>query len=373
MDSQEKLEILADAGRYDLACACGTKNADEHRHRDGDSQTWLYPVTLPSGGSGIMLKTLLSSACSSDCGYCPLRASSDRVRRCTMGADEMARLYLSYQRRLRLHGLFLSSGVIRDPDHTMQRLNAVALILRRKYQYRGYIHLKVIPGASDAAIEEAVNLASAVSLNIETPSAEHCAALSRKKDWQRDIMRPMETIHRFIRERKGRRRVKQTTQFIVGAAKENDREIVSRSFDLYQRLGLQRIYFSAYQRGAGSQDIPGEQASEPDILTREHRLYQTDFLIRQYGFSEADMVFDNNGKLSLTDDPKKCWADANPDFFPVNIKKAERWQLLRVPGLGPVTVDRILEARKETYLRGVQDLRLRGKRGALAASYLDFS
>lgn len=373
MDSQEKLEILAEAGRYDLACACGTKDKDEHRKRDAAGHAWLYPVAMASGGKGIMLKTLLSSSCVGDCAYCPMRASEDAVRRCTLGAEELARLFLDYNRRRRLIGLFVSSGIIRDPDHTMTRLNAVAAILRRKYRYKGYIHLKIIPGASDAAIEEAVNLASAVSVNIETPSAEHCRTLSGRKDWTRDIMRPIGLIHRLIQNHPYRRHIRQTTQFIVGAAQETDREIVAKTFDLYARHRLERVYYSAYQRGAGKGGIPGEARPDADILTREHRLYQTDFLIRRYGFSQDDVLFGADGKLSLADDPKQCWADANPDFFPVNVKKAERWQLLRVPGLGPITVERLLRARRETHVRSVEDLKLKGKRGALAASYLDFS
>lgn len=373
MDSQEKLEILADAGRYDLACACGTKDKDEHRRRSGDNQAWLYPVSLASGGKGIMLKTLLSSACVSDCAYCPMRSGLDKVRRCTMGADELARIFLDYNRRRRLIGLFVSSGIIRDPDHTMTRLNGVASILRHKYQYKGYIHLKVIPGASDAAIQEAVNLASAVSINIETPSARHCSTLSGTKNWERDIMRPIRLIQEYIRERPGRRRIRQTTQFIVGAAGESDREILDKTHELYHGHELERVYFSAYQRGSGREGIPGEIDPDGDILTREHRLYQSDFLMRLYGFRKEDLPFDERGRLSMTDDPKKCWADAHPEFFPVRVRKAERWQLLRVPGLGPVTVDRILKARRETHLRGVGDLKLMGKRGMMAAGYLDFS
>ncbi len=290
-----------------------------------------------------------------------------------MGAEEMARIFLDYQRRHRLIGLFLSSGIIRDADHTMHRINAVAAILRRKYRYRGYIHLKVIPGASDAAIEEAVGLASAVSINIETPSAEHCALLSERKNWRQDILRPMESIHRFIQALPPQRRVKQTTQFIVGAAAETDREIVGKTFDLYTNLKLERVYFSAYQRGAGHRAIPGEQSYDDSILTREHRLYQTDFLIRQYGFSRDDMIFDESGKLSLMDDPKKTWADAHPEFFPLNVKKAERWQLLRVPGLGPITVNRIIKARREGRVADLAAVKVTGKRALLAASYLDFT
>ena len=373
MDSQEKLEILADAGRYDLACACSTNNKDEHRRRDATGHAWLYPVSLASGGSGIMLKTLLSSACVSDCAYCPMRTAEDRVRRCTLGADELARLFLEYNRRQWLLGLFVSSGIIRDPDHTMMRLNAVAAILRRKYNYRGYIHLKIIPGASDAAIEEAVNLASAVSINIETPSAQHCSTLSQTKNWERDIMHPIRHIQRCIRNLPSRRRVRQTTQFIVGAAAESDREIMAKTSELYQTNEMERVYFSAYQRGAGRPGIPGEEQPDGNILAREHRLYQSDFLLRQYGFTQEELPYDTGGKLSLADDPKKCWADAHPEFFPLRVKTAERWQLLRVPGLGPVTVKRILEARRQTRLRGVEDVKLKGRRGTLAAAYLDFS
>lgn len=365
MDTQEKLELLADAGKYDLACACG-KDENDRRIRDATGNAWLYPVALASGGTGIMLKTLLSSSCIGDCAYCPLQASMDVVRRCTLGADELARVFLEYNRRKRLLGIFVSSGIIRDPDHTMMRLNAVAAILRRKYRYRGYIHLKVIPGASDAAIQEAVNLASAVSINIETPSADHCRMLSTRKNWEQDIMRPIRLIQQFIKERPGRR-ISQTTQFIVGAAAESDREIIGKTFSLYNDNDLERVYFSAYQRSAGK--TPGRG----DDLTREHRLYQSDFLIRKYGFNEADLLYDDNGRLSLTDDPKKCWADANPGFFPVRVRTAERWQLLRVPGVGPVTVERILKARKETFIRDICDLGIKGKRGALAAGYLDFS
>ena len=373
MNSQEKLEVLAEAGKYDLACACGTKDKDEHRKRTEDGSAWLYPVTLASGGKGIMLKTLLSSACVGDCAYCPMRSSLDKIRRCTLGADELAKLFLEYNRRHRLIGLFVSSGIIRDPDHTMMRLNAVAAILRRKYAYRGYIHLKVIPGASDAAIAEAVTLASAVSINIETPSAEHCATLSQRKNWEQDIMRPIRRIDECIRNLNGRRRVRQTTQFIVGAAGESDREILGRSFDLYGKHSMERIYFSAYQRGAGVDGIPGEREPDRDILTREHRLYQSDFLIRLYGFSQDDMLYGGDGRLSLVDDPKKCWADAHPEFFPVRVRTAEKWQLLRVPGLGPITVGRILKARRETHLGSGADCKLAGKRGTLAAGYLDFS
>ncbi|MDR1533717.1 MAG: radical SAM protein [Planctomycetota bacterium] len=373
MDSQEKLEILAEAGRHDLACACGTGSPEERRRRDAAGQAWLYPVSLPNGGSGIVLKTLLSSACVGDCGYCPLRADADLVRRCTLGADELARLFLEYNRRRRLLGLFVSSGIIRDPDHTMARLNTVAILLRRKYGYRGYLHLKVIPGASDEAVAEAAGLASALSLNIETPSAGHCAGLSGRKDWERDILRTIRKIRELADNLPGRRRLRQTSQFIVGAAAETDREILDRTGELYRECRLERVYFSAYQRGTGRPGIPGEAKPDPGILSREHRLYQADFLLRKYGFEPAELPCEADGRLSPAADPKRRWADRHPEFFPLRLRTAERWQLLRVPGLGPVTVDRLLAARRETSLRNLGGLRIGPGRSALAAGYLDFS
>ena len=167
-DTQQKLEILSDDAKYDLACACGTRE-DEHRRRGGDGR-WIYPVTLPNGGKSVLLKTLISNVCANDCRYCPLRQEQD-IRRCTLDPEQTARVFLDYYNRREVFGLFLSSGVIGTPDTTMDRLVATARILRRRHRFKGYIHLKVIPGASDAAVEEAVSLASAVSLNIETPGA----------------------------------------------------------------------------------------------------------------------------------------------------------------------------------------------------------
>jgi len=376
MDVQEKLEVLADAGRFDLACACGTRDPDTHRRRSADGGSWLYPVSLPSGGKGLMLKTLISSSCARECRYCPLRAGADHFRRCTLHSSEVAELFMEHIRKQWLLGLFLSSGVIRDADHTMTRLIAVAQRLRRRHGYKGYIHLKVIPGASDAALEEAAKYASALSVNMETPAPEHARLVSPEKDWERDILRPMRTIFSLAREKKraGHSRLRQTTQFIVGAARETDREIVSRTYSLYRDLKLERVYYSAYQAGMGDPALPGEADGHApaDRLTREHRLYQTDFLIRRYGFSEADVLFEADGRLSLERDPKRVWADAHPEFFPVRTRSAEPWQLLRVPGLGPKTVKKIVETRKVHAPANARELGLGPKRAALAEKYLLF-
>ncbi len=373
MDTQQKLQLLADASRFDLACACGTKRNEDHRRR-GPEGMWLYPVSLPSGGTSVMLKTLLSNSCVNDCRYCPFRCTRDAAR-CTLAAEEVACVFMDYVRRRQVFGLFLSSGVVRCADHTMDRLIAVAELLRHTHRYRGYIHLKVIPGASDAAIEKAVSLASAVSLNVEVPKASAMARLSATKDYQRDIVRPVKLISRLTGRGNRHSRVKQTTQFIVGAATETDAEIVRASFGLYRRLRLDRVYFSAYQRGLGDPALPGEQrpfslSGAGDLLTREHRLYQADFLMRKYRWDETDILFDADGSLSLETDPKTRWAEAHPEFFPVPILTAPRSSLLRVPGIGPTTAARIVKARRNGSNWTLPDLGVRGKRLRQVAGYV---
>jgi predicted DNA-binding helix-hairpin-helix protein len=297
------------------------------------------------------------------------------VRRVSLAPEETAKIFLDYYNQRKVFGLFLSSGVLVSPDATMDRLNGVARLLRRRHGFRGYIHLKIIPGASDAAVEEAVSLASAVSLNIETPGEKNLAKLSAKKKYIRDIIEPIKLISRLTGRGSRYERVKQTTQFIVGAAGEQDAQIVKYMSGLYERLKMHRVYFSAYQRGLGDSSIAGEQVepeSKADILMREHRLYQVDFLLRKYAFTEPDIIFEKDGNLSLVTDPKQAWALRHPEFFPLNINKASKFPLLRVPGLGPVTVKRILERRKQSCIRSIEDVGKLGVRLEKANKYLTF-
>ncbi len=385
-NTQEKLEILSADAQYDLACACSTSK-DQSRKRSSDGK-WIYPVTLPNGGKSPLFKTLMSNVCTNDCKYCPLREQMD-IRRCSLGPEETAKVFLDYYNQRKVFGLFLSSGVLSSADASMDRLNGVAGLLRKKHRFKGYIHLKIIPGASDAAIEEAVSLASAVSLNIETPGAKRLAKVSNKKRYIQDIIEPIKLISKLVARPSWPRfhglearatgsryqRVKQTTQFIVGAAGERDEEIVKYMFGLYERLKMHRVYFSAYQKGLGDESIDSEQDAEEsprDILMREHRLYQVDFLLRKYGFKESDILFEKNGNLSLTTDPKEAWALRHPEAFPVNINRASRFALLRVPGLGPLTVKRILEQRKSARIRRIEDVGKAGLRLEKARAYLVF-
>jgi predicted DNA-binding helix-hairpin-helix protein len=379
-DTRQKLEILSADAQYDLACACGCKN-DERRRR-GPQGKWIYPVTLPNGGTSVLFKTLISNVCSNDCKYCPLRADQD-LRRCTLNEEETVSTFLDYYKRGEVFGLFLSSGVLGTPDATMERLNRIAKILRYRRSFRGYIHLKVIPGASANAIEEAVKLSTAVSLNIETPGAKHLAKLSDKKRFIEDIVEPIKLISRLTGRGNKYERVKQTTQFIVGAADETDSEIVKYMWGLYDRLNLRRIYFSAYQKldttdpanlfsSIEHRESSIENRVTSDVFVREHRLYQVDFLLRRYGFSESDIVFDEAGNLPLDTDPKESWAKRNPQYFPVDINKASRNELLRVPGLGQISVDRILEHRKTAKIKTINDIGKTTSRLNKATNYLIF-
>lgn len=372
MNTIEKLKVLSEDSQYDLACACGS-NKDNRRRRGLDGR-WLYPVSLPQGGYSVLFKTLLSNACKNDCKYCPLRSETN-VRRCTLQPEEIANIFMEYLRKRKAFGLFLSSGVINDPDYTMDRLNAVARLLRYRHNFKGYIHLKIIPGASDASIEDSLSLASAVSLNIETPGENRFKILSQKKDFQHDIIRPLKLLSKLTAKGNKFERIKCTTQFIVGASDETDSEIIEYIFGLYHRLNFQRVYFSAYQKGLGHPDIPGERKilSNPEkVFMREHRLYQVDYLIRRYGFAKQDILFDTHNNLGLDKDPKEVWAENHPEYYPVMINKADREALLRVPGLGPITVGMIMKTRLYRRIARLGDLSIKGKRLEQVKKYVIF-
>ena len=383
MDVRDKLDILSRDAQYDLSCACGTKNRDEHRFRRDDN-SWVFPVTVANGGSGIILKTLLSNMCTSDCRYCPLRENSD-TRRISISPDEIARFFINFISHRPLIGIFLSSGIIKDADYTMDRLVAVGRLLRYRYKYKGYIHIKIIPGASEAAIDSALAVSSAVSLNIEAPGEKHFNLLSSKKRYQTDIIDSLKYISRRIQEDRKLRRIHTTSQFIVGASNESDKEILNYTFGMYKRLDMGRLYFSAYQAGLGEPSLPGEirkreKESEPfrltsdsvdySLLNREHRLYQADYLFRQYRFSYDDLIFDAEGNLDLREDPKTVWAQNHPEFFPVSVKKGKKEELLRVPGIGPVMANRIIRLRRETPLSDLSQLYLPRHLYNKAGSYL---
>ncbi|MGI5869427.1 MAG: radical SAM protein [Kiritimatiellia bacterium] len=369
LDIRQRLEILSDDAKYDLSCSCGSD--ERSRRRRGLDGTWLYPVQLASGGTGVMLKTLLSNVCTSDCAYCPLRHNG-ASNRCSLTPDEIAKVFMDHLSRQWLLGIFLSSGIVGTPDHTMELLVAAAEILRRKYQYRGYIHLKIIPGASPAAIRRALQLSSAVSLNIEVPGAAYFAQLSNYKRFDTDIVAPLKLMAEHTAKGAEFARVKCKTQFIVGAATERDRDIVRYTGAIYDRLKFQRVYFSAYQPPRPT-EFTLDDGRNAARLTREHRLYQMDFLLRKYKFKADEIVFDDTGDLDPAVDPKQRWADLHPEFYPVKVNEADREALLRIPGVGPVHVNRILKQRRERRLQSWLDIGLKGRNALKPLRYAVFS
>jgi predicted DNA-binding helix-hairpin-helix protein len=378
MDTEQKLNILADSSKFDLACAC--KYKDEPGRVRGAEGRWIYPASLPSGRKVFLLKTLQSNACVNDCRYCPFNSQQDQ-RRCTIGSEDLAKVFMQLLNAKLVSGLFLSSGVCGNADMTMSQLLATVEILRKRHQFKGFVHLKIIPGAGEAAIEQAIRLATRVSVNIESPTAEHMAKLSKRKRFHEDIIATIDKINQLRQQIK--RTCKQTTQFVVGAAGESDRDIVRASDRLYQKFDMERIYFSAYQ-DYNHAPLPAKQPTLfPDIpvsesgiknnsFIREHRLYQVDFLMRKYDFAREDITFDTNGNLSLTDDPKLIWAKRHPEFFPVNINRADRRELLRVPGIGPIGANRILKARRQSRIRDIDELKSFRIRTKTAKPYVHY-
>jgi len=349
VDTLEKLKILGAAAKYDVCAASGCGS--------GSLTSATAPVRsavchsfLPDGRCISLFKVLQTNECLKDCAYCPNRAQQDSPRT-GFAPQELAALFMEFYRRNYVAGLFLSSGISRSPSQTMEQIIKTAEILRFRFKYNGYIHLKVLPGAGYEYVEQAVRLASRVSVNIEAPSSGRLQKLSRTKNFNEDIIGRMKWINSIKRE--GVLPAGQTTQFIVGAAGESDSEIIKTTVGLYGETGLRRVYFSAFQPVTGT---PLE-GLDPVPVFREHRLYQADFLLRQYGFRYDELYFNNDGNLPSDRDPKMSYAINNLHLFPIEINRASYSQLLRVPGIGPVSAGRIVRARKEFRITRLEELK----------------
>jgi len=359
MDLERKLDLLVDGAEYEVCEACPSLP----RHSLPEVARWITPLVRADGRPIPVLKILLTNACENDCYYCGTRAGRD-FRRTAFQPDELARLFDQLHRASAVQGLFLSSGVVGRGDYTQERLVATAEILRSRYGFRGYIHLKLMPHAGPAAVEQAMRLANRVSVNLEAPTPERLARLSRAKDLDADLLAPLR-VAKAIAEERGLR-VSRTTQFVVGAAGESDRELLLRSQELYRELGLARVYYSAFRPVP---DTPLENLP-PTPPIRQHRLYQADFLLRQYGFSADELPFDEHGNLPADQDPKLLWALRHPERFPVEVNRAGRHELLRVPGIGPRSAERILAARRQGRLRSLRALSVLGVDTRRAAPFV---
>ncbi|MBS1252195.1 MAG: hypothetical protein MAG451_01233 [Anaerolineales bacterium] len=268
-----------------------------------------------------------------------------------------------YRARL-IKGLFLSSGVVGKDDYAMGQIIATAEILRKKHHFAGYLHLKIMPTASDAAIQAALGLADRVSVNLEAPNAHRLSRLTSTKDIDQDLLAPLRRVKQLLDQTD--QRVSRTTQFVVGAAGESDREVLTTAHQLYRELGLARAYYSAF-RPVPNTPLDGLPAANP---RRQDRLYQADALLRLYHFDVNDIGLDADGHLALDEDPKLVWARRHPEHFPIEINTASRSALLRVPGIGPISAERLIRWRRRGRLRSLGDLRKAGAVTDRAAPFI---
>lgn len=383
MNISKKLLILADAAKYDASCSSSGSKAKRDNDGQGIGSTEGMGIChsyTPDGRCISLLKILLTNYCIFDCRYCINRISSDTPR-ARFTVEEVVNLTLDFYRRNYIEGLFLSSGIIGDSDYTMEQLIAVAKTLRETHYFKGYIHLKTIPGASDDLLAEAGLHADRLSVNIELPTVADLEKLAPEK--KRDSLEGNMAIvdHKAIEIKDAKKSglktpifapAGQTTQMIIGATPSSDQDILGTSVYLYDKYHLKRVYYSAFSPIPHADSrLPGK--SPP--LVRENRLYQADWLLRFYEYDVSEIVSDLHPNLELDIDPKTAWAIRNPSFFPIDVNKANREQLLRIPGIGVRTVDKIITARRHVKIGLMDLLRLRiswkrAKAFLVAADYM---
>ena len=356
LDLSTKLEILADAAKYDVACTSSGSTRGPKKGMLGTAVNGGICHSFTADGRCVsLLKILLTNVCVYDCQYCVNRRSND-VPRATFEPDEVAELTLNFYRRNYIEGLFLSSAVIKNPDYTMERMYETLSIVRNKYKFNGYIHVKAIPGADQELLRRVGYLTDRMSVNIELPSEQSLQLLAPDKS-KTSILEPMGYIKEQHFQSKHEVQIYksaptfvpagQATQMIIGATPETDKKIVDLAQGLYNKMRLKRVFYSAYQPIVESNAIV--PIDRPPLL-REHRLYQADWLMRFYEFTSDEILDNDNPMLNLNLDPKCNWAVNNIDKFPIEVNTASKHMLLRVPGIGPGSVEKILSARKTAKL-----------------------
>jgi predicted DNA-binding helix-hairpin-helix protein len=331
---------------------------------------FIHPAVLPNGQHIKLLKTLLTSVCERDCYYCPFRAGRD-FRRATFRPEEFARLFVDLTRKGIAEGVFLSSGVAGGGMRTQDRLLDAADIMRRKLGFRGYIHLKIMPGAERDQVERAMQLANRVSINLEAPNDARLPHLAPHKQFTEELLKPLRWVEEIRRTQpayKGwnGRWPSSVTQFVAGGAGESDLELLTTTEYLYRQLHLRRAYYSAFNP---IEDTPLENQA-PTSPIREHRLYQASFLLRDYDFDLEELPFDGKGDLPVQTDPKLAWAQQNLTETPTEINRADRRALMRVPGIGVKGADAILQARRQNKIRDLSTLRQLGILADRASPFL---
>lgn len=349
---KEKLNILSDAAKYDVSCSSsGSKRANKDKGLGDTTGMGICHSYTEDGRCISLLKILLTNFCIYDCAYCVSRRSND-IKRVAFTVEEVVDLTINFYRRNYIEGLFLSSGIFKNPDYTMERLVRVAKTLRTEHNFNGYIHLKTIPGASDDLMKEAGLYADRLSVNIELPSEQALKKLAPEKNTT-DIVRPMSFLSQAIVAAKEEKALikstpifapaGQSTQMVIGATPDTDKDIILKADSLYQDFKLKRVYYSGYVPISNDNRLPGMQSPVPFV--REHRLYQADWLVRFYQFSAKEIVTDEQPQLDSDIDPKLGWALRNLHLFPIDINKADYEMILRVPGIGINSAQKIISAR----------------------------
>ncbi len=354
-DTITKLAQVSDATTYEPA---GDRPQQERRRAPYQSHSLAECITnvmTPKGALPI-LKTMVTTACERDCHYCPFRAGRSKMKRLTFTPDELASGLDTLQRAGRVGGMFLSSGIIKGSVTTQDKIIDTAEIVRNRYHYKGYLHLKVMPGIEHEQLYQLMQLADRVSVNLEAPTQERLNALAPKKDFERELLRMLQLAEEIRRAHPYEKLAGTVTQFVVGAVGDTDHELLSLSSRLYHEMGLTRAYYSGFSPVL---QTPFENLS-PTAPLREHRLYQASFLLRDYGWNVADLPFLSDGNMDLALDPKRAWAERYLREAPVEIMTATRQQLLRIPGIGPVGADAILKARRLGKLAQLTDLQKLG-------------
>lgn len=350
-NTEQKLDILGTAAKYDI---CASTAAPKRRPKNmnyigSNAPAGICHSYTPDGRCVSLLKVLMTNSCKNNCQYCVNRASHD-FQRASFEPEELARLFLELYRRNYLEGIFLSSAVQKNTAHTMEKMIQTLEILRFKYNYNGYVHLKALPHASEDLIERGAQLADRMSINLESPNPDRLKLIAAEKNFMLDLVAPINAIQKQVL--KGRLKAGHTTQFVVGAAGESDAELLRTTNWLYKTKDLKRAYFSAF---IPTTQPPNHQTTIP--LLREHRLYQADWLMRYYEFELNDIVLQNDQNLSLDHDPKMAAALKNHEKFPVEINNAHFKTLLRIPGVGPTSAKRIYRARKEHRFTDINELK----------------
>jgi len=363
MDIREKVDVLGHAATLD--CEGPPLLSREESKAQFIAHSRIM-VTHPQRGKMPVMRVLQTSACERNCFYCPFRAGRD-FQRVSLTPEELAAAFAQMQQKKLVDGLFLSSGIAGNGPKTMDKMLATTEIVRRKYQYRGYIHLKIMPGAESAQIEQAARLADRLSINLEGANEQRLAMLAPRKDYWQELWPPLLWVQQNRRNFDPWVKIPSiTTQFVVGPAGETDQELLTTVGQLYRTAQLARAYYSAFNP---IRDTPFAAQPKTNPL-RQRRLYQADWLLRFYGFSLHELSFDATGNLPLPTDPKLVWAQANLSHSPVEINRASRAELLRVPGIGPKTAQAILAARQQTRLTDLQQLKKIGAQAHRAAPFI---